>query len=81
MGRRSDLGRFYRLMKMLELNIDGRRVLGECDGNMNWPERGVYFFFEDGEKRTGSGNGDRIVRVGSHALNAGENTTLWNRLR
>ena len=47
---------------------------------MNWPQRGVYFFMEDGELRTDSGEGLRIVRVGTHALTSRSQTTLWNRL-
>jgi hypothetical protein len=47
---------------------------------MNWPQRGVYFFFEPGENRTDSGRGPRLVRIGSHALNAGSQTSLWSRL-
>ena len=81
MPRQQDLARFYKLMERLECNIGERRMLGECNGRMNWPGSGVYFFFENGEMRTGSGRGDRIVRVGSHALNSGETTSLWGRLR
>ena len=33
---------------------------------MYWPQRGVYFFMEDGEERSDSGSGLRIVRVGTH---------------
>lgn len=47
---------------------------------MDWPGRGVYFFFEDGEYRSASGEGLRVVRVGTHALSARSNTTLWTRL-
>ena len=47
---------------------------------MSWPLRGVYFFFEDGERWTDSGTGPRIVRVGTHALILKSRTTLWNRL-
>ncbi|MAY33586.1 MAG: hypothetical protein CMM86_13375 [Rhodovulum sp.] len=47
---------------------------------MDWPMRGVYFFFEDGELRSQSGSGPRVVRVGTHALKAGSRTTLWKRL-
>jgi hypothetical protein len=35
---------------------------------------------EDGEERSDSGQGPRIVRVGTHALKAGSTTTLWKRL-
>jgi hypothetical protein len=47
---------------------------------MDWPLRGVYFFFEEGERRSESGKGQRVVRVGTHALKAGSKTSLWNRL-
>jgi hypothetical protein len=47
---------------------------------MDWPARGIYFFFEDGEERDESGIGLRVVRVGTHALKLGSRTSLWNRL-
>jgi len=40
----------------------------------------VYFFFEEGEQRTESRQGPRVVRVGTHALNYKSGTTLWRRL-
>ena len=50
-------------------------------GRLGWPQRGVYFFFEDGELRSDTGQGPRVVRVGTHALIADANTKLWGRLR
>jgi hypothetical protein len=47
---------------------------------MEWPRRGVYFFMEETEPRSDSGDGIRVVRVGTHALTATSRTTLWNRL-
>ena len=47
---------------------------------MDWPRRGVYFFFEAGETRSGSVGGRRVVRVGTHALTGGSRSTLWGRL-
>jgi hypothetical protein len=47
---------------------------------MRWPTRGVYFFREAGERRTDSGEGPRIVRVGTHALKVGSRAKLWTRL-
>jgi hypothetical protein len=47
---------------------------------MDWAQRGVYFFRESGESRTDSGEGARIVRVGTHALRSGSQTKLWTRL-
>lgn len=78
--RRSDLIRFYQSLGRLEEKLGGWRILAECDGRMNWPRRGVYFFFENGERRVDTGTGDRIVRVGTHALKQDSKTTLWNRL-
>ena len=47
---------------------------------MDWPRKGVYFFRETNESRTDTGEGPRVVRVGTHALKANSKTTLWNRL-
>jgi hypothetical protein len=47
---------------------------------MDWPKRGVYFFRELGENRSDTGEGPRIVRVGTHALKSGSQTKLWTRL-
>ena len=79
-SRLDDLIRFYAILDDLERKPGGRRLLSECHGRMNWPQRGVYFFFEDGEFRTDSGDGMRVVRVGTHALTSSSRTTLWNRL-
>jgi hypothetical protein len=78
--RLADLIRFYTLMDRLERRIGGRRSLSVCHGRMQWPRRGVYFFLEDGEWRRDSGEGLRIVRVGTHALTSSSQTTLWKRL-
>ena len=56
------------------------RRLSQCTGRMSWPRRGVYFFMEHAEDRTDTGQGLRVVRVGTHASNAGSKTKLWNRL-
>lgn len=78
--RLEDLKRFYTLLHELEVRLNGKRTLTDCNGRMRWPNRGVYFFFESGEARSDSGNGMRVVRVGTHALTASSRTTLWNRL-
>src|SRR5207249_4529063 len=77
-----ELERFYSTLSSLALKLGGPRVLAECDGRMRWPNRGVYFFFEPGEHRAAP-NGEqlRIVRVGTHAVSAGSQTTLWTRLK
>ena len=80
MQRLEHLRRFYEVLSVLERRVGGRRFLSQCDGRMSWPSRGVYFFFEEGEVRTGSGSGPRVVRVGTHALKNGSRTKLWTRL-
>ena len=76
-----DVKRFYELLDLLEGTVGGKRRLAECDGRMDWPRRGVYFFFEPGEGRSRSGHGPRVVRVGTHGLKAGSKSTVWGRLR
>ena len=77
-SRQHDIDCFYELLHQLELVLGGKRKLSFCNGRMIWPERGVYFFFEDGETRV-NGN-PRVVRIGTHGLKLGSRTTLWNRL-
>ena len=79
--RLQDIQRFYNILKMLEEIQGGYRTLDESSGQMDWPERGVYFFFEGGENRSNSGQGHRVTRVGTHALIEGSSSTLWKRLR
>ena len=80
MNRRDDLERFYRLLARLDEKVGGKQRLGDCDGYMDWPDRGVYFFFATDEQRA---NPDqlRLTRVGTHAVSEGSGTSLWNRLR
>ena len=90
--RAADTGRFYDLLGRLATRTGGPRVLRDCNGRMDWPRRGVYFFFEPGETRSGSDsslNSDsypgadgrgRVVRVGTHWLTAGSKSVLWGRL-
>jgi len=80
MRRLEDLILFYSLLDRLEHLIGGARRLSDRTGRMAWPGRGVYFFREDGELRSDTGHGLRIVRVGIHALRAGSGTKLWTRL-
>jgi len=79
-GRLADLRRLYELVDGLHRRCRGFRRLADCRGSLGWPMRGVYFFFETGELRSDSGDGPRLVRVGTHALTAGSGSTLWGRL-
>jgi len=81
MSRGADLIRFYGILETLEEKAGGKRRLAECDGHMDWPRRGVYFLFEVGEARSDTGDGMRVVRVGTDALKPNAGATLWGRLR
>jgi len=78
--RLKDLIRFYDLIGILRERLGGEKLLSQCNGRMNWPEKGVYFFFENNEIRNESGTGPRVVRVGTHGLTKDGKSTLWKRL-
>ena len=80
MTRCEDIKHFYDILAGLESDLGGLHRLADCDGRMDWPVRGVYFFFESGEERSDTGGGLRVTRVGTHALTKKSGTTLWNRL-
>ena len=80
MSRAEHLDRFYDLLDSLEGKLGGARTLEHSDGQMTWPQRGVYFFMEDGEDRSNQKR-KRIVRVGINAKHATSRATLWTRLR
>jgi hypothetical protein len=67
MSRHSDLDRLYDLFDRLEENVGGKQRLKDCTGYMDWPERGVYFFFAKDETRE-STDQLRLTRVGTHAV-------------
>lgn len=80
MARQDDLDRFYDLLDNLAQQVGGTLKLKNCTGYMDWPDRGVYFFFEPGETRK-STDQLRVTRVGTHAVSEGSSTSLWDRLK
>lgn len=75
--RQQNIDKFYNLLdevvlKFPKMTLD--KIL-----KINLPEKGVYFFFEQNERRHNS-NSDRVVRIGTHAAIANSNATLYNRL-
>jgi hypothetical protein len=80
MSRLADLQRFYDLLELLSQRLGGTRTLATLSDFRDWPNRGLYFFFETSENRHESGSGPRVVRVGTHALSAGSRSTLRQRL-
>jgi len=77
-SRAADTNRFYLLLSELARRVGGSRMLRDCAGAQDWPRHGVYFFFEDCERR--ADGRCRGVRVGTHALTPTSRTTLWDRL-
>jgi hypothetical protein len=80
MPREEDLDRFYELLDKLGSRVNGKQKLKDCTGYMDWPERGVYFFFASDEYRDGTDQ-LRLTRIGTHAVSTGSGTSIWNRLR
>jgi hypothetical protein len=80
MSRLADLEHFYVLVDRLKRHVGGTRVLADFAHYRDWPHRGVYLFFEPDESRSDTGEGPRIVRIGTHALGEGSRSTLRQRL-
>lgn len=78
--QKQDIERLYDALQRLESGLGGKRLLSACTGTQEWPESGVYFFFESGELRKDS-SVPRVVRVGVNRVSRGSKATLWNRLR
>ena len=80
MTRTHDLDRLYRLLDRLAERVDGPLRLEACDGRQDWPERGVVLFLSPDETR-GDGDQRRVTHDGTHAVEEGDDGTLWDRLR
>ena len=78
--RLTGIVKFYSILDDLERRLIHKSTLSTCTGRDNWPQRGIYFFFELGQMRCESGTGLRVMRVGTHALKKDAKTTLWKRL-
>lgn len=78
--RMNSIVMLYMFLDSLEAMLGGKQRLSKCNGRMDWPSHGIYFFFEEGENRHESGDGQRVVRIGTHALKESSKNTLWKRL-
>lgn len=74
----ADLDRFYTLLNRLASG-GALAPFRELHGRSDLPKKGIYFFFEPGELRKSGGT--RVVRVGTHGVSRGSNSTLWQRLK
>jgi hypothetical protein len=80
-SRQQHLNQFYGLLDRLQRGVGGMRTFQESVGKTGWPNKGVYFFFEDAETRFLPPCPLRVVRVGTHGVSLGSRSTLWMRLR
>jgi len=71
----------YEVLGTLRDVNGGMHTLRECSGRMDWPDRGVYFFFSPETDPTDPPHEWRVTRVGTVGLREGSNNTLWTRLR
>lgn len=74
------LQRLYAILNDLRARSGGMSYLRDGLPPALGQRLGIYVFFEAGEERTGSGQGPRVVRVGTHGLTAGSKSTLRSRL-
>jgi hypothetical protein len=74
MSRQKQIDDFYEFIEQLPI-----RYLKDVK-NGELPEKGVYFFFEECENRANS-NKKRVVRIGTHAVQANSKATLYKRLK
>lgn len=80
--RLAHMDRFYALLaRVMASNASVSRKLSKQTSASVRHERGIYFFFEEGEMRMTSPFQNRVVRIGTHAVSEGSKATLWNRLR
>lgn len=81
MSSTADLERFYEILNRLDRTALQGQLLGSYTGRSGLPNRGVYFFREPGQHRSGDARAPRIVRVGTHAVSRNSKSKLWGRLR
>lgn len=76
------IDRFYSLLNRLTAAQESPpQSLSVHTAKSVQPKRGVYFFFEQGERRMTSPFEERVTRIGTHSVSHGSKATLWNRLR
>jgi hypothetical protein len=75
--RQNNIDKFYDLLDRV-IEKFPKQTLNNLN-SIKLPEKGVYFFFENGETRDNKID-NRVVRVGTHAAVANSKTTLYKRL-
>ena len=78
----SPVGQFLSVLADLRDQIGGPYYLGDVNGRLEWPDRGVYFFFSPAsDLRQMPSTKWRLSRIGTVGVSTGSSNTLWNRLR
>jgi len=78
----SPVGQFLSVLADLRDQIGGPYYLGDANGRLEWPDRGVYFFFSPAsDLRQMPSTKWRLSRIGTVGVSTGSSNTLWNRLR
>jgi hypothetical protein len=76
-----DTNRIYQLLDRLSARVGGLVSADKVLSRKDLPASGVYFFFEPGEARAHNAEVPRVVRVGTHGVSRGSESTLRDRLR
>jgi len=81
-SRPTKLQQFYRELERLQDSTDGPYYLSDVDGSLDWPDRGIYVFFDpQSDLEHQSPDQWYISRVGTVGDCKGSKSTLWERLR
>lgn len=80
--RPSKLAQFYRKLGVLKERTGGPFYLSDVDGAMDWPDRGIYVFFDEStDPEIDPVSEWHITRIGTVGVSEGSSSSLWQRLR
>jgi len=80
-SRPTRLQEFYGELDRLHGRTDGPYYLSDVDGSLDWPERGVYVFFDPNtDLKHQQRDQWYISRIGTVGVSQGSTSTLWDRL-
>jgi hypothetical protein len=79
--RPTELQRLYEETETLRQRIDGPYYLSDVSADGNWPDRGIYIFFDPNTDFSSPSDQWCISRIGTVGDCKGSSATLWERLR